>query len=556
MQANIFYKQTRKFQQASQMSFEVKEKDLLGRIGKLKTKSGTVETPLLFPVINPNIQLIPTQKLKDQFGFEAVITNAYILRKRYAEKVSEKGLHKFLNFNGVTMTDSGAYQILVYGGVEVNQAEIVQYQEGIGTDIATMLDIPTGWHVKKPEATQTVKETLKRAKQLFKQKTRNDMLWVGPVQGGRHLDLVAKSAKAMSQLPFNIHALGSPTEVMENYRYDILTDMILTAKMNLPQNRPLHLFGAGHPHMLALAVALGCDLFDSAAYALYARESRYMTENGTWHLNELDYFPCQCPNCATQTPKTVQAMPKPQQETFLAEHNLHTCQAELKRIKQAIKDGRLWEHIEMRAHNHPALLTALKKTRNYADFIEQHSPTVKPSGFFYFDSVGLTRPEVTHYCKRLNARYQPPLNAKTLLLVPQTPAKPFHKAPEFKKVRQTLRKTPNADVHVCFYAAPFGVIPMELDEVYPLSQHETALPLDLETVEYVANQVAAYVQNTNYAKVVLLHDPKNWSQTVTKALKKTCKQKHIPLTTLTVKANDRKPFPAKLQTALTRGKTP
>ncbi len=53
------------------MSFEVKDKDLLARIGRLKTKSGTVETPLLFPVINPNIQLVSPRKLKETFGFEA-----------------------------------------------------------------------------------------------------------------------------------------------------------------------------------------------------------------------------------------------------------------------------------------------------------------------------------------------------------------------------------------------------------------------------------------------------------------------------------------------------
>ena len=116
------------------MSFEIKEKDMLGRIGKLKTKSGTVETPLLFPVINPSIQPVPTRRLKEYFGFEAVITNSYILRKRYNEKVTEQGLHKFLDYNGVVMTDSGAYQILVYGGVEVNQAQIVDYQERIGSE--------------------------------------------------------------------------------------------------------------------------------------------------------------------------------------------------------------------------------------------------------------------------------------------------------------------------------------------------------------------------------------------------------------------------------------
>ncbi len=514
------------------MSFEIKEKDLLGRIGKLKTKSGTVETPLLFPVINPSIQPIPPKRLKETFGFQAIITNSYIIKKRYENKPIEMGgLHKFLDYDGAVMTDSGAYQILVYGEVEVSQKEIVAYQESIGSDIATILDIPTGWKVTKEQAEITVAETLRRAKAFFKEKTRDDILWVGPVQGGKHLDLVASSAVEMGKLPFPIHALGSPTEVMENYRYDVLADMILTCKKGIPIERPLHLFGAGHPSMFALAVSLGCDLFDSAAYALYARENRYMTENGTWRLNELDYFPCSCPRCSTETPRGLERKLPKEREVFLAEHNLHVCLAELRRIKQAIRDGRLWEHTEMRLHAHPALLSALKRVRNHEDFLETYSPTSKSSGFFYFDSVGLVRPEITHYRKRLSERYSPPQAARVLLLVPQTRNKPFHKAPEFKKIRQLLRtlgKELSMQVHVCVYSAPFGLVPLELDEVYPLSQHETAHPFDCETVDYVATQTAEYIRRSAYKGVVLLNDPKHWSDAVKKTCIKACKSAGLP----------------------------
>jgi 7-cyano-7-deazaguanine tRNA-ribosyltransferase len=499
------------------MSFEIKEKDVIGRIGKLKTKSGTVETPLLFPVINPNIQLVPPRRLKTDFGFEAVITNAYILKKRFQNKPVKQGVHDFLGFNGAVMTDSGAYQILVYGDIEVNQAEIVAYQEQIGSDIATILDIPTGWKITKPHASKTVEETLHRAKDFFETKTRDDILWVGPVQGGKHLDLVSKSASEMGKLPFQVHALGSPTEVMENYRFDVLVDMILTAKKNLPVERPLHLFGAGHPMLFSLAVALGCDLFDSAAYALYARENRYMTENGTWRLSELTYFPCHCPKCVSETPQQVMEKRAKEREAFLAEHNLYACQAELRRIKQAIRDGRLWEHTEMRVHAHPALFTALKKLLNHSDFLEKHSPAVKRSGLFFFNSVGLARPEVTHYRYRLLDRYHPPKNARVLLLAPQTRKKPLHKAHEFKSVKkvfQSLGDALSSAVHVCFYAAPFGVIPLELDEVYPLSQHETAISLDIDTVDYVAFQVSAYLYHVHYETVVLLHDAQMWGESV------------------------------------------
>jgi 7-cyano-7-deazaguanine tRNA-ribosyltransferase len=520
------------------MSFEIKEKDLLARIGRLKTKSGTVETPLLFPVINPVIQPISPKNIREIFGFEALIANAYILKKRFQNQPIENGLHKFLGFNGAVMTDSGAYQILVYGDIETNPKEIVEYQEQIGTDIATILDIPTGWKVSEDHARQTVKETLKRAKQLFTQKTRDDILWVGPVQGGRYLNLVAKSAKETAKLPFQIHALGSPTEVMERYRFDVLVNMIMTAKINLPADRPLHLFGAGHPFMFALAVALGCDLFDSAAYAIYARQSRYMTENGTHRLNELDYFPCTCPKCAQATPKQALELSPKEREVFLAEHNLYVCSAELKRIKQAIKDGRLWEHLEMRAHTHPALLQAVKKLAKYQEFIEKHNPIAKKSGLFFFNSTSLMRPEVVRYRKNLRERYSKPKQAEILLLTPQTQTKPFHKSREYKQTTKLLNhefKEAGDKVHVCFYSAPFGIVPIELDEVYPLSQHETVLPLDKETITYVANQIADYINKTNYKTIILLHDPENWNKTVLNTCKKTCQQKHIKFKTVNTK---------------------
>ncbi|PVX25746.1 MAG: tRNA guanosine(15) transglycosylase TgtA, partial [Candidatus Bathyarchaeum sp.] len=320
----------------SEVSFEITSSDLMARIGRLETKTGTVETPLLLPVINPNVQTIPPEKLVEKFGCRALITNAYIILRNFKEVASEQGLHKFLNFDGSIMTDSGAYQLLIYKGVETSPKEIVEFQEAIDTDIATILDIPTGWGVPKEYARYTVKETIKRAKALGKMKKRDDLAWVGPVQGGQYLDLVAKSAKEMGKLPFQIHALGSPTPVMEQYKFDTLVDMIVTAKMNLPPDRPLHLFGAGHPFMFALAVALGCDIFDSAAYALFAREDRYLTESGTSRLEDMQYFPCSCPVCNRTDPKTVRELPKDERLKLIAEHNLHVSFCELKTIKEAI----------------------------------------------------------------------------------------------------------------------------------------------------------------------------------------------------------------------------
>ena len=519
------------------MPFEIRDRDLLAKIGRLETKSGVIETPLLLPVINPTIQLIPPKTMQEKFNLPALITNAYIVKKHFKDEAIKKGIHDFLDFTGVIMTDSGAYQTLVYGDVEVTPEEIVKYQEDINTDIATILDIPTGWRTSKRHATYTVNETLKRAKELTNIKTREDIIWVGPVQGGQHLDLIAHSAKEMGKLPFQIYALGSPTPVMEQYLFDTLVDMILTAKKNLPLEQPLHLFGAGHPFMFALAVALGCDLFDSAAYAIYAREDRYMTEYGTLKLDELEYFPCSCPVCTKNDPDRVMAMEKIEKQKMLAQHNLFVSLSELKRIKQAIIEGRLWEHLELRAHGHPTLLQGLKRLHKYNEYLEKQSPITKKTGLLFFSSPGLIRPEVIRHRKRLFKRYSPPKKAKILVLLPQTRMKPFHKSREHQRVLKEIRRKigDTEKVHICTYAAPFGIIPRELDEVYPLSQHEVTTPLDAETVIYVARQVAHYITTTNYEKIVLLQDPGMWKGKITTACKRACKRKKIPFLVLKVK---------------------
>ena len=523
------------------MCFEIKERDLLARIGRLKTKSGGIETPVLFPVINPAIQPIPPREIAEKFRCKALITNAYIIKKHYGEKAVRQGIHRLLNFDGVIMTDSGAYQILVYGDVEVKPEEIVDYQEKIDTDIAVILDVPTGWNVGRKQAEKTVNQTLARAKALWKIKSRKDILWVGPVQGGKFLDLISKSAKEIGKFPFQIHALGSPTPVMEQYQFEVLVDMIMAAKMNLPLERPLHLFGAGHPFMFSLAIALGCDMFDSAAYAIYARENRYMTEYGTFRLEELEWLPCSCPICTRHDAEDLREMPKNEREKLLAEHNLYVCFEELRRVKQAIVEGRLWEHLEMRCHSHPALLSALKKLGKYADYIEKHTPVTKKSGLFYLGHLDLTRPEVIRHRRKIMKNYSPPERAKILVLLPQTREKPFHKAREQKRFRKLIEEKLGEraeKLHVCTYAVPFGVVPNEIDEIYPLSQHEATVLLDIETIEYVAQQVANYIERTNYEKVFLL-DIEEWKGRIEASCRSVCKKKRIKLFTFKAEKWDR-----------------
>lgn len=504
------------------MSFETRSKDLLGRIGRLRTKSGTVETPLLLPVVNPNAQAIPAKEIRDTFGFDALITNSYLVWRKFRKEKDVPRIHQILNFDGIIETDSGAYQILQYGDVEVQPNEIIHFQERLDSDIAVILDVPTGPEASKEHARWTVDETIRRADQALGAVTRKDILWVGPVQGGVYPDLVSHSAREMAKRDFSIYALGSPTPVMEQYRYDVLVEMIMAAKTNLPPDKPLHLFGAGHPMMFALAVALGCDIFDSASYALFARNGRYMTTQGTAKIEDLEYFPCNCSACHKKTPEEVRKLLLMDRDRFLAAHNLHVCMSEIQTIKQAIVDGRLWELVETRSQSHPTLRIAFRKMLRYAEDLEKGTPVRKKKGPFVFSEASLSRPEVLRYQKRLLERYVPAKHAKKLVLLPHSELEPFRENLAFQG---SLRKLENkSDVHICSYGLIFAVIPQELLDVYPLSQTESALAPTRSVVSNALRRINQYLKAAEYARcVIVVEQP--WHGHIARAIRSKFKRK-------------------------------
>ena len=165
------------------MKFEIKDRDAAGRICRFITKHGTVTTPNLMPVINPNKMLITPKEMKKLFGTEMVITNSYIIYKddKHREKALNDGVHKLIDFDGPIMTDSGTFQSYVYGDVNVDPIEIVQFQRDIGSDVGTILDVFGTPDQTKTKAEQGMKETLRRAKQSVKVK--GEMALACTVQG-------------------------------------------------------------------------------------------------------------------------------------------------------------------------------------------------------------------------------------------------------------------------------------------------------------------------------------------------------------------------------------
>ena len=127
--------------------FELKSTDVAGRIGILETRTSKIETPALLPVIHPVAQLVPCSDIR-RMGFEAVMTNAYTTFKRLRDRASE-GIHKIIGFDGTVMTDSGGYQVLEFGSVDIDPLQMAAFEEKLGSDIAIILDRPTGMGVTR-----------------------------------------------------------------------------------------------------------------------------------------------------------------------------------------------------------------------------------------------------------------------------------------------------------------------------------------------------------------------------------------------------------------------
>lgn len=443
--------------------FEIEAKDLAGRVGRLYVKSGVVETPALFPVVDPRKQEVSADVVKKYFT--QVITNSYFVYKLTGGNAVD--VKKLLGWDGVVMTDSGAYQIMRYGAVDVDPDEILLFQSKIGSDIGVILDLPFDYEEPYTSALLKVEETIRRAKRAVAMLEDLEMLVVAPLQGGVYPDLLVRSVKELSKLPFPIYAVGSPTTLMEEYRFDLVLDIVLQVKVNMAREAPLHLFGAGHPLILPFAVALGVDLFDSASYILYARDGRIMLRDRTLRLDDVktEYLPCSTKLCNIPV-KELKEMPREERALYIAEHNLAILREELLEIKQRIYEGTLWEYLEIKARAHPSLYRFLQILRRYRKFLELYDPEThpKPHGLFFYQDTAASRPEPLRHYTRLN-NVTPPSRVAVVIKVGE---KPFNRSWQYRYVKRVLGDR----AHVLFYDPVFGVVPEEVAEVYPLSQNE------------------------------------------------------------------------------------
>jgi 7-cyano-7-deazaguanine tRNA-ribosyltransferase len=476
--------------------FEIRAKDGMARLGRFTTTHGTVKTPLLMPVVHPGKSAITPRRLIDEFGFQMIITNSYIIRShdRFRAKAIESGVHGLLEFDGPIMTDSGAFQMYFHGlsEGEIDPLEIVKFQKNIGSDIGTILDVFSDPKVGKTKVEQDVAVSLERARLSVPEK--EDMMLAGTVQGGIYEDLRERSARELAQMDIDVHPIGGVVPLMEQYRYSEMVQIVLASKKHLPPDRPVHLFGCGHPMLFAQAAILGCDFFDSASYAKFAESGRMLFTTGTMHLDQLEELPCECPICSTTDVKELLKLDKPDRDLSLMKHNLFVSAAEMRRVRQAIRDGKLFELAAARSAGHPSLLEAFSTMMRNSELIVQSDPIGKSSSIMYAGPETLRRPEMVTFHSRIIKRY-PYRSTETVLLVPHLGDRPF--ADTLPKAVEEVRKRSHERL-LLFFITPFGAIPWELEHVHPAQQCIFPKQLRENELEVAAQRIQDVLDNLSF----------------------------------------------------------
>ena len=476
--------------------FEILKTDLAGRIGKIYTNHGVIETPAYVPVIHPVKQTIPSKKIKE-IGFDLVITNAYISKNNYGDEAIEKGIHRIINFDGAIMTDSGGYQVLEYGDVDVLPPEMANFEKGIMTDFAIPLDKPTGYGLPRKKAESYVNHTLKVSKETLEESEKNGQIWIGPIQGGEHFDLVEKSAKSLVNMGFRMLALGSPVEFMESYEYKLLAQMIVAAKKQMPYSIPLHLFGAGHPLTIPFAVALGCDTFDSASYMLYAKQERYITEDGTRYLSDIAVFPCNCEVCSKYTPNELKQLKGQEKINEIAIHNLHAIKLEVDKVKQAIYEGRLWEYVLKKSRAHPKLFEMIDILTQNSDWLSVSTPRFKEKALFLYDKYDQYRPEVKLY-HDIVRKFK--TKKHSLIIVREPKIKPGYLSHDYFALKRKFKEIDS--FQICYYNPQLGLIPNEISDIFPAAHHETArMKFDPKEFSEFQKTWSKFFENNKFSEI-------------------------------------------------------
>jgi queuine tRNA-ribosyltransferase len=310
------------------LSFTVLARDGAARRGRLRTAHGEVETPAFMPCGTAGTVKAMFPAAVAQTGAQIILGNTYHLMLRPgAERVARLGgLHRFMNWPGPILTDSGGYQVMSLSALRkidetgvafrshldgsrhlLSPERSIEIQDLLDADITMTFDECTPFPATEPEARQSMELSMRwaeRSRSAFRDRPGYGIF--GIVQGGVHPELRQRSAAALRDLGFDGYAVGGlAVGEGQETMFRVLDETVPA----LPKDCPRYLMGVGKPADIVGAVQRGIDMFDCVLPTRSGRTAQAFTRRGAVNLRNArhaeDQRPldeeCECPACRDYT---------------------------------------------------------------------------------------------------------------------------------------------------------------------------------------------------------------------------------------------------------------
>ena len=352
-----------------------KEKNTGARLGKIKTNYGEYDTPMFMPVgTQATVKTLSPEELKDM-NAGIILSNTYHLWLRPGEDVVNEagGLHKFMNWNGPILTDSGGFQVfslakpkdITEEGVKfknhlngdnlfLTPEKSIEIQNKLDSDIAMSFDECIGWPATYDYCKQSVERTIrwaKRGKDVFNNERQS---LFGIVQGGEYPELRQHCAEELVKMDFDGYSIGG-TSVGEDK--PTMYKMVAMSTKHLPENKVRYLMGVGDPIDIIENVIRGIDIFDCVSQTRLARHGHALTKYGKINLKNAKYKrdftaiedTCDCYACKNYTKSYIKHLINAN-ETFgarlLSIHNIRYLIRLTEELRESIKNDNILEYKE------------------------------------------------------------------------------------------------------------------------------------------------------------------------------------------------------------------
>ena len=360
------------------IKYELIKKDNNARLGKLHTNHGTVETPMFMPVGTlANVKTLTPEQVKAT-NAGVILSNTYHLWLRPGEDIVNKagGLHKFMNYDGPILTDSGGFQVfslaknkkkdITEEGVHfkshidgkalfLTPEKSIEIQNKLDSDIAMSFDECPPASADYNYLKNSVERTLrwaKRGKDVFNNE--NQSLF-GIIQGGPIEELRNYSAIETVKMDFDGYSIGGVANDGES-KEDMYKAIDYSVPF-IPEDKPRYLMGVGEPLDILEGVERGIDMFDCVLPTRLARHGNAFTRNGKINLKNAkykeDFTPiednCDCYTCKNYTKAYVKHLINCEESlggTLLSIHNIRFLIKMTEEIRESIKENRFKEYKE------------------------------------------------------------------------------------------------------------------------------------------------------------------------------------------------------------------